>query len=348
MLILPPTTLDNAKDNAQLIADTTHRVDNVSMQDLTALITLLINEIKSTLNAKLDILNEKIELKNEEISNLKQTVFAQQQTINLLKQEKAAYSTSLTRTPVAVNSTSITTQVSQNQIQRQRGIRSHNLIFTCPEIGTEEPKKAIEKILVSKFHRCPAIDSVKRFPEIRTDTQPTDQTHDAGTPTKMIVTFNSIWEVRSIYQERVQALRNSNIYISEDLYKDEAFLFYQARQLKKKKYITNCWTEEGQIYIVEQPGTSPKILNKMDPILKKLELINTEIIEQHEMQDACTSDTALRKSSASKTEHEHQQKQEEHKEEPETSSSESSIETAINIQENNKKGIKTRKTKQQK
>ena len=343
--------LDDAKDNTQLIAATTHRVDNVSMQDLTALITLLINEIKSTLNAKLDILNEKIELKNEEISNLKQTVHAQQQTIDQLKQEKAAYSTSLTRTPVAVNNTSITTQVSQNQIQPQRGIRSHNLIFTCPEIGTEEPKKAIEKILVSKFHRCPAIDSVKRFPEIRTDTQPTDQTHDAGTSTKMIVTFNSIWEVRSIYQERVQALRNSNIYISEDLYKDEAFLFYQARQLKKKKYITNCWTEEGQIYIVEQPGTSPKILNKMDPILKKLELINTDKIEQqgeHEIQDSCTSNTALRKSSASKTEHEHQQKQEEHKEEPETSSSESSIETTINSQENNKKGIKTRKTKQQK
>ena len=88
---------------------------------------------------------------------------------------------------------------------------------------------------------------------------------------KLLITLQSVWDVRQIYRERIQVLRNTGIYIQEDLTKENSFLFYQARKLKKKKIIVNTWTQEGEVYYKEKQDSTPKLLNPNDTILCHLQ-----------------------------------------------------------------------------
>jgi hypothetical protein len=90
---------------------------------------------------------------------------------------------------------------------------------------------------------------------------------------KLLVTLNSIWEVKAIYRDRVRALKNSHIYVSEDLTREESYVFYIARCLKKNNKIINAWTEDGHTYILEKTGTPPRPLNKDDKLFAEFENI---------------------------------------------------------------------------
>lgn len=65
-------------------------------------------------------------------------------------------------------------------------------------------------------------------------------------------------------------LKDSGIYIAEDLTKEEANIFYIARKMKKNQLIMKAWTEEGSTIIIEQAGSTPRILHQNDPIIAKL------------------------------------------------------------------------------
>ena len=268
---------------------------NHNENELTALITLLITEIKTTLNTRIDLLHEKIDLKNaenrnlkEEVQKLKQVITKQQQTIEQLQHKQLNEVTRQpTQPPLALETSSKTL----------RGIKAHNLILDCPKHTESDPKKVVEKIFREKFHRIPVFNAIqvlnvntrrrsdRVIPETnsRGNTDATSEQSENYTNEnyKILLNFNSVWECKSIYRERIQALRNSNIYISEDLSREESQLFYTARQLKKTQRILNTWTEDGQVFIKENIATSPKILKPNDPILDqmKIENIPTNILK---------------------------------------------------------------------
>lgn len=244
--------------------------------DLTGLITILITEIRSTLNTKIDILNEKIEQKNQEnehlvqeIHNLRSKVTQQEQTIEELTKKQQSQNNDIPQTSRPV----------QQQQQQQRGIKAHNLVITCPQMTEDDPKTYIEDIFLNKFHRKPALNAVQVLnprgngnTDINTMGETIDSTSttsDQTTNSKILVTFNSVWEARAIYRERIQALKNSGIFIAEDLSREQSGLFYRARQLRKNNVISNTWTEDGIIYIKEKDGTTPRILNENDTLLKQ-------------------------------------------------------------------------------
>ena len=260
------------------------------IQDLSALITLLITEIRTTLNAKIDTLNEKLEIKDETIRKLKETVAAQECTIAKLQQEKQAFMTQVHRPTTPTALTTVTNRIiptnfnqpQQPSIPKQRGIKAYNLLFTCDEIDEDDPKRFVENILITKFNRKPLITAVTvvnpkenklQQPEGNniqsTSTSNNDRTPTKNEPIKILVTFNSIWDVRALYKDRVRALKNTNMYISEDLTKNESSLFYKARMLKRNNAIHSTWTEEGDTYIKENQESPPTLLN--DSLLTKLE-----------------------------------------------------------------------------
>ena len=55
------------------------------------------------------------------------------------------------------------------------------------------------------------------------------------------------------------------IFINDDLTAQQASLLYQARQLKKKREINDCWSVDGQILIKDTA-------NKVIPIHKEADL----------------------------------------------------------------------------
>lgn len=230
-----------------------HGLHSNQATDLTSLITTLISELRNTLNTRMDLLQGQINIKEGENVNLREENLKLKEIIT--KQEAKIDELSRKEN----SSTLPKAQTSNGQQQKQRGIKNHNLVICCPDSPDSTPKEIVEDIFATKFKRKPSINSIQKL----TSNQSTNEI-------KLLVTLNSIWEVKAIYKERVKALRNSGIYVSEDLNREESYLFYLARCLKKEKKIHNSWTENGDVYITESMGSISKLLNLQDPILSQI------------------------------------------------------------------------------
>ena len=328
--------------------------------DIAQLISMLISEIRTTLNWKIDTLQEKIEHKNEENNALRNEN-------KILKEKLAVQEEKIAQLTQKENKTSPTSNTTTLQIQslqnKQRGLRAHNLIITCMKDDNEDLRQMVQEIFMNKFHKKPQITAVQ-------DISPMDkrigqnEIQEASTSTsdvekkvcKLLVTLNSVWELNSIYKQRVQALKGTGIYIGEDLNREESYLFYLARQLKKQKIISNTCTEQGNTYILEMVGTNPRILNINDTILQKLKS-ETKLKISHKQET--TPDQELNMPTSSHgTEKSHIQTNNskitvdttEISDESQDDSSDTSLEVIVNqkTKEKKLKKGKARKTRQQK
>ena len=263
---------------------------NHSVTDITQLIQLLISEIRVTLHSRIDLLNEKINLKNEENerlrnenNELKQLVAEQSATIeamsNVNNQKPTPTLTTMTYANVLQNGQA---QAQQPQIlpqSKQRGIKAYNLIISCDNLNGKDPKTFVENILLQHFGKKPALTAVQLLPTTRrpvtpkVDARGTEPIVQSATPqeVRILTTFNSALDVRSIYMDRVRALHNTGIFISEDLYKEESYLFYLTRILKRNSIIHSTWTENGEVYIKESQASLPRIVNIKDQIFENID-----------------------------------------------------------------------------
>jgi hypothetical protein len=223
--------------------------------DLASVITLLINELKQSHKAEVNLLQEKILKLEAENKRLVEE--------NTKNKEERIYTTQQATLP----QTSLPQiQQTPQAIPKQRGIRAHKLMFNMPKVVEENPQKIIEELLLEKFSKKPSINAVQKIEAKGLQNE----------ESRFLVTFNSIWEARMIYRDRFIALQNSSIYISEDLTKEEASIFYLTRQMKKRNLIHATWTENGDIFIIEAPGTMPRIVQRNDDIFNKLPRESTE------------------------------------------------------------------------
>ena len=68
------------------------------------------------------------------------------------------------------------------------------------------------------------------------------------TTNTVIVTFNNIWQRRTIYANRFRA--GKGVFITEDLTKDQQKLAYLCRQAKRSSQIKNTWTFNNHIFVL--------------------------------------------------------------------------------------------------
>ena len=261
------------------------------MSEITQLIRLLITEIRDTFNTKINILNEKIDMKTEENEYLRNENKKLQQII--IEQKEKIVSLSNNTTDITENSANKTIHYHDNeQENKQRGLKAHNLIITSSE-DISDPQQYIENMFLDKFRRKPLITKIQPLDSTSmTNKQKHESDKDAQNPSqtrKFLVTLNSVWDARAIYKQRVQSLKNTGLYIGEDLDKEESHLFFLARQLKKQQIIHNTWTENGVTFIMENQRSSPRKMEKNDPILDQVKTVksnrlisNTE--QNHETQ----------------------------------------------------------------
>ena len=240
-----------------------------AMSEITQLIQLLITEIRETFNSKIEILNEKIDMKTEENEYLRTENRKLQQIIA----EQTEKITALCDQKSNKNETMSNTSSRSQPENKQRGMKAHNLIITSSE-EIHDPRKFMEDMFLEKFRKKPMITTIQPLTTTtNTEKQETDDDsqNSKNLPKsqmhKFLVTLNSIWDARAIYKQRVQALKNTGLYIGEDLDKSESYLFYLARKLKKEEKIYNTWTENGETYILENRESSPRKITINDPIL---------------------------------------------------------------------------------
>jgi L-2-hydroxyglutarate oxidase LhgO len=95
--------------------------------------------------------------------NLKEMVATQEALITQLKQRNESAENSPIPQVAQLQQQSPQTTIPQ----LSRGIKVHNLIFTCPYFDPKEVnlREYIESILLEKFHRKPTINAVQLLPQ---------------------------------------------------------------------------------------------------------------------------------------------------------------------------------------
>ena len=76
-----------------------------------------------------------------------------------------------------------------------------------------------------------------------TQSRPNDQENNKNVK---LITFYNIWKKRELYYQR-STLKGTNIYMNEELNKEEQGIFYQCRKMKKEGMIAATWTKNLNI-----------------------------------------------------------------------------------------------------
>ena len=83
------------------------------------------------------------------------------------------------------------------------------------------------------------------------------------------VQLHSLWKRKQIYQARSK-LKDTSIYLAENLTRQQQNIFYQCRKLRKSRVITSTWTYDCTIYIRTRDGVQHAVETEED--LKRLNL----------------------------------------------------------------------------
>ena len=79
------------------------------------------------------------------------------------------------------------------------------------------------------------------------------------------IVFSNYWKRTMCYDRRTQ-LKGSNIFITEDLNPEESKLFYECRQLRKRRIIQNTWTRNNKIYIRRSFNSDSQQIDKISDL----------------------------------------------------------------------------------
>jgi len=158
----------------------------------------------------------------------------------------------------------IVSQQSTHQ-EKEKAERINNIVITgYPETEGEELKKSLTEFFESKFERKQiALDCCRMGPKASKEEQNTDIK-----PRPIKVRFNSVWDQRTIYGNRIQNLKKTGIFINEDLSPENSKKSFIARKLKREKKIFNTYTNEGTVYVKTSEFAEPEVFTHK--LIKKL------------------------------------------------------------------------------
>ena len=104
--------------------------------------------------------------------------------------------------------------------------------------------------------------------------------YDAGNatdaqPLKILCSFANIWRKREVWSKR-RSLKGTNIFLNEDLTKEDSSLLYECRQLKKQRLIKHCYSNDMVVYVLTNQGTEIPIKSSSD-----LQDIKSQVTEEN-------------------------------------------------------------------
>ncbi len=78
-----------------------------------------------------------------------------------------------------------------------------------------------------------------------------------------IISFSNIWKRREVYSRKTQ-LRDTQVFISEDLPKEESALLFECRKLRRERLIKTCYSKDLAVFIRTNLGSEVQITSKSD------------------------------------------------------------------------------------
>lgn len=260
---------------------------------LIKLLTVLVQEFKTSLSSQIDKVLGKIEQFEESrkttdkiIYKLSNDLQKQQQELSDLKsfchQNMIHIPVQQTSTNTCAQPNNMITTNTQTRHSPERGIRRNNLIITGIDTTGQDPKIIISNFLLTHFSTKQdallAVQQINTRSQNGTTSTRGPETSAAPPLNRFLVTFKSVWDAQSVYNQRLQKLKNFDVFISEDLNPIEASLFYKARQLKKANKIHTTWTKDGKVFVRQEFGQEPIELYTGHPLF--LELTKTTANDQ--------------------------------------------------------------------
>ena len=91
----------------------------------------------------------------------------------------------------------------------------------------------------------------------------TGRTKSNGSPRQVLIKFARYQDRQRVIQ-RKSKLRDTNLFLSEDLSKLRNNLLYMAREKKREKQLQDCWSIDGRIMVKTLDGLTHKISNPSD------------------------------------------------------------------------------------
>ena len=204
-------------------------------------------QMLSLLKNTVDSLNSTVSTLNNTVATLEQSVQAQQKIIErlesrILEQDK---------------------QIAELKNQHQRHDRLKLLKFSGLTCSSDDGKEEVLQCIRDKMNvqisnvdivsrilrpRSMRTSSPSQFPELSHASQKGSSETLTPEPVTVLVSFHNIWLRKQVYYSK-KALRNTKIFVSEDLSKEDSHLFYLCRQLRKQGKIKAAWTKEMTVFI---------------------------------------------------------------------------------------------------
>ena len=162
-----------------------------------------------------------IKTRHSELSKLKQTVSEQTSIITELKQH--------------------------SQLHEKVAKRNNIKIDGLAEDNEETPTNTVEK--VSSFIKSNMHLDIKKGDILSAERLGIRKT-DADKPRRILVQFSSVWKKKDVCRNR-RLLKDitPKVYINEELTKENAAIYFQARQMVKTKELWSTYTIDGDIYV---------------------------------------------------------------------------------------------------
>ena len=209
---------------------------------------------KKSLNEELNPIKEQITALNEARKKDEDSLSTTQSQVQDLKNQV----TELKKELYGVKTTSKKQEIVQQQAQSGR---QNNIVLS----GIAEDENENNEITHDKFNKL--IEKmgchVSSF-----STRRLGRKRDDDKPRFILVAFDNFWDKRKVIATRMSLRDNGyeNVFINEDLTKDQATLFYKARLAKKDQpKIKSTYTENGVVYIRIDGRPNPQpIINLED------------------------------------------------------------------------------------
>jgi exosome complex exonuclease DIS3/RRP44 len=117
----------------------------------------------------------------------------------------------------------------------------------------------------------------------------TGKKNDDGPPRQILIKFARYQERHRVLQKKMR-LKNTGLFLSEDLTKCRNNLLYLARQRKREGQLEDCWSYDGRIMVKTLDGKSHQITRASDFLSLPMPPPQTFVLERNPAASDAVSD----------------------------------------------------------
>ena len=153
------------------------------------------------------------------------------------------------------------TKIQRNYVLPAGTMKMNNVVVSgITEEKDNQNKDNVEDKIKALFHKLEV--TVSCFQASRLGKEP------STTPRPILVELANPWDKRKVYTSRLKLRQNdlNNIFINEDLDRNQAEIYYNTRRAKKANIIAKTWTNGGIVHILKFGETQPYPVESLEEL----------------------------------------------------------------------------------